>query len=290
MRRSNGMLLLFGLPVLILCGFSLAGGQEEAIERFQHNFTVAPGGRLSVENYKGKIQVEGWDQEEVAVDVYKRFEGSSSARSRWLRETQVDFETSANRVRIKVEYPRHRHGFSSTTGDHHCDAGLFAGAVELSIRTPRRVNLDLDGYKPAITVSSIEGDIRIESYKSPITIQSTTGAIRIHTYKETIKMRDVDIEGALYVEMYGGELDIDARDIGDGATVENYKADAVLRLPENIRGSLEIDSGRRANFESDFPVMVAGKLGPNRIQGTINGGGPTLRFKSYKGSLSLRRK
>jgi hypothetical protein len=290
MRRLNGKLMLVGLLALVLSPFSRAAAQDEASERFQRSFPLASGSWVTVENYKGTIEVQGSNQEQVTVAVYKHFEGTSRLRSQWLEETKVDFSTSGNRLRVKVEYPKHYHGTSNYTGDHDCDGGDFAGSVELTIRTPRQVNLDLDGYKPDMMISSIQGDLRIESYKSPITIESTVGSIRVHTYKETIKMRNVDIEGALYVDMYKGELDIDASDLGESATLKNYKAEVVLRLPAHTPMTLDMDGAKRGSFESDFPVMLTGKVNDDEIRGTINGGGPRLRLSTYSGSLSLRRK
>jgi len=282
MERLNRVSLLTALLALVLLSAKSAAGQDSGQERFQHSLSLPSGGRLRVENYKGKIHIEGWDREEVTVDVYKRFEGRSIARARWLNETRVEFHTGINSARIKVEYPKHDGFWRFHDHDN--------GEVELIIRAPRRVNLEVDGYKPEMKISSIEGDIRIDSYKSPIDIQSTTGAIRIDTYKETIKMRDVQIQGHLSVKIYKGEVDIDAAGIGSGATFDTYKADVVLRLPESAQISLEVSGNRRANFESDFPVTMAGRLGRDEIRGAINGGGPRLRFETYSGSLVLRRR
>ena len=251
-------------------------------QRFQRSFQLPSGGEVSIENYKGTIKIESWDREEVAVDVYKRFEGSSNIRDRWLDETKVNFDQGTNRVRIKVEYPRHENGVSFN------DEG-YSGSVELSLRVPRRVNLDLDGYKPEMNIQSITGEIRIKSYKAPIDIRSTTGPIRIDTYKETIIMRDVNIERSLDVKMYKGELDLDINGIGDRATFDTYSANVVVRLPERTRMNLDIDGGKHADIKSDFPVTVMSKTSDD-LRGTIDGGGPVFRFKTYKGSLALRRK
>lgn len=290
MNRLNGRLILTALLALVVSPFSGTAAQDETGERFQRSFPLASGGWVTVENYKGKIEVQGSNQEHVTVAVVKRFEGSSRLRSQWLEETKVDFTTSGNRLHVKVAYPKHHHGFSNYTGDHDCDGGDFAGAVELTIHTPRQVNLDLDGYKPEMLINSIHGDIRIESYKSPITIESTIGSIRVNTYKETIKMRNVDIEGTLYVDMYKGELDIDASGLGDGATLKNYKAEVVLRLPAQTPMTLDVDGTKRGSFESEFPFMLTGKVSDDEIRGTVNGGGPRLRLTTYSGSFSLRRK
>ncbi len=51
---------------------------------FQRSFTVSPGAKLVVENYKGAIHVTGTDGNQVVVDVHKKFEGSDADRKWWL--------------------------------------------------------------------------------------------------------------------------------------------------------------------------------------------------------------
>lgn len=257
--------------------------QVDGEERFRRELPLASGGQLSVENFKGKIHVEGWDKDAVAVDVYKRFEGNSSKRRQWLSETKVNFDQSADAVRIKVEYPHHNQILNFNWDE-------YQGAVELIIKAPRRVNLDLEGHKPEVNVSRVHGSIRIRSHKSPINIESTVGAININTHKETIKMRDVDIEQRLDVQIHKGDVEIDARDIGDLVTFDTHKANIVLRLPAGVGLNVDVDGGRRANFVSDFPVTLTTQAGGDRIRGRIEGGGPELQFRTDKGSLALRRR
>jgi hypothetical protein len=51
---------------------------------FQRRFTVSPGAKLVVENYKGAIHVTGTDSNQVVVDVHKKCDGSEADRKWWL--------------------------------------------------------------------------------------------------------------------------------------------------------------------------------------------------------------
>ena len=250
-------------------------------DHFQRAFPLAQGGTISVKNYKGLIAVEGTNQQQVTVDVAKVYDGDSKYRDEWLRGTQVNFSSSSDRVDVRVEYPQHMCMFN-------CDEN-WGGQVRLTIRAPRRVNLDIDGYKPETKVSAIDGDIRIRSYKSAIDIRDTAGAIDIETYKDRIALDNVSLRGRLRVHDFKAETSINARELAQGADLETSKGDITVALPSNVAVNLDVSGGRRADIRSDFPVTSEAGYDNRHIKGAINGGGPELRIRTEKGSVSLRK-
>ena len=278
-------LLVAGLVIALLAAFSLFSETSSALqaepEHFQKTFTVAPGAVLGVENYKGTIHVTAGDGNQVMVEVQKRFEGSDSDRKWWMENVKVAFANDANHVRVKVEYPNQNCTFCFENHD-------YTAAVELEIRVPRRINVNLDGYKPDIKISGVQGDISVKSYKAPILIEETTGAVRVDTYKNTIRLRDVKIRGALSVKSYKADAEVSARDLGESADLENEKGDITVRVPGNAGLDVDYAGGRRASFHSDFPLSVSGNFSDS-VHGSINGGGTKLRLRTVKGAVTLQK-
>lgn len=265
---------VLALVSVLLTQPSLAQEQQE---HFQKTFTVTPGAALNVENYKGTIYVSATDGNQVAVDVQKRFQGSDSDRKWWMENVKVDFRNDPHRVEVKVEYPNCAFCFHD-----------YYAAVDLNIRVPRQTNVSLDGYKPNIKISGVQGDIAVKSYKSSMLIEGTTGAIRIDTYKDTIRLRDVKINGTLEVKSYKADLDVSARDLGQTADLETHKGSIAVHVPADAGLDLDYAGGRRSNFHSDFNVAVASGSSAS-IRGAINGGGTKLRLRTVKGSVSLQK-
>src|SRR5205085_847878 len=114
---------------------------------------------------------------------------------------KIDFTELSGHAGVKVKYPNHN-CFVCWYGD-----GLDDSGVELRIQVPRDVNLNIDGYKPDMFINGTHGDLHITSYKSDMRIQSVRGAVYIDTYKNRIEMKDVDVQGRLYVKTYSGEVD-----------------------------------------------------------------------------------
>jgi Putative adhesin len=278
-----GWLIVFmGIIALAAPRLRSQSASNNQPEHFQRTFSIAPGGTLNVDNYKGTIHVTGADGNQLVVDVTKRFDGNDTDRKWWMESVEVNFQNDSNRVAVEVKYPQWNCTFCWQGHD-------YTAAVELEIRVPRQTNVTLESYKPDIKLASIQGDIRIKSYKSPITIDSTTGAIRIDTYKDTVKLHNVTLKGPLEVKSYKADAEIDARALGESATLESDKGTIVLRVPQNAGLDVDYEGGRRSSFHTDFALNSQAGAFDHSVRGTINSGGTRLRLRTEKGSVSLEK-
>lgn len=282
-RRARRILTL--APALIALSLIVPAAQaQETNEKFQRSFALSTGGTLRVENYKGTIHVTGSSNQQVIVNVVKRFEGGSeSDRKWWMENIKVTFNNDSNHVTIKVEYPNWNCVFCWT--DHN-----FTDAVELEIQAPSHTNLDIDGYKPDIQVSSIQGDIRIKSYKAPMRIESTSGAIHIDTYKDVIHLKNVAVRGELQVNSYKAEADIDAKSLQGSARLETEKGSILLRVPQEVGLDVNFSGGRRAVFRSDFALSSGTGDRGHEVRGTVNGGGVQVSLRTERGSITIEKR
>ncbi|HEV8493786.1 MAG TPA: DUF4097 family beta strand repeat-containing protein [Candidatus Angelobacter sp.] len=257
-----------------------ASSSSDQAERFQKTFSIANGGTLDVDNYKGTIHVTGADTNQVIVDVTKRFEGNDADRKWWMENVQVNFHNDSNRVAVEVKYP----------SCNFCWQGHdYTAAVELEIHVPRQTNVKLESYKPDIKIAGTQGDIRIKSYKSPIEIADTAGAVRIDTYKDTVKLRNVNVRGPLEIKSYKADAEIDARSLGDSVTLENSKGSIVLRVPANAGLDVDFEGSRRSSFRSDFAMASQTGSFNSSFRGKVNQGGTHVRLRTEKGSVSLEK-
>lgn len=266
--------------------------QEQKDESFQRSFAMNAGGTLVVENRKGTIHVTGSNANQVTVSVHKIFTGGSDKdRQEWLAETKVSFDNQPNHLNVRVEYPNRDCVFCANVTD----------GVELTIAVPRATNLELDGNRPDIAITSIDGNIRILSNRSTIAIRSTSGAIRIQTNRGDVKLSDVAIQGRLDLTSNRADAVIEAKSMHGDADLETERGKIVVRMPPTVGVNLDYVGGRRASFHCDFPVMtnengaelndVTGRAGRHgaHITGAINEGGARMTLRTERGSISLER-
>ena len=295
--RAGVFIALTAATALVLCAPVILaqasqGQQEQNGEAFQRSFPMNTSGTLVVENRKGAIHVRGSDTNQVVVNVRKRFEGGSEKdRQQWMAETKVSFDNQPNHLNVKVEYPNRDCVFCAHVTD----------GVELTIVVPRATNIELDGNRPGMAISSINGDIRISSNRSTIAIDSTVGAIRVETNRGDVRLSDVAIKGRLELTSNRANAVIEARSVAGSADMETERGSILVRMPATVGVNLDYVGGRRASFHCDFPVTtnengaelndVSGRVGRDgaHITGTINQGGARMTLRTERGSISLKK-
>lgn len=270
--------------------------QKSNPESFQRSFPMSAGGTLVVENLKGTIHVTGSDTNQVAVSVRKVFTGGSDKeRQWWIANAKVDFDSAPNHLNVRVEYPN----WNCVSLFMHC--AEISDEVDLTIAVPRATNIELDGTKPDVAISSIEGNIRITSTKSPIDIRATEGAIRIDTTKGDVRLSDVAIKGRLDLTSTKADAVIEAKSIAGDVNLETEKGSVVVRMPSTAGVDLDYVGGRRASFHCDFAVTtnengaelndVSGRVGREgaHIAGAINQGGVRMTLRTERGTISIEK-
>jgi hypothetical protein len=280
--RKAAYIVAIAIMLALMAAKSWSQTAEAQQEHFQRSFTVNPGATLAVENYKGTIHVAATNGNQVTVEVQKRFEGSDADRKWWMENVKISFHNDPGRVEVKVDYPTHNCVMCWETHD-------YTAAVELEIGVPRQINVKLDGYKPDIKISGIQGDLTIKSYKAPMLVEGTTGAIHIDTYKDAIRLRDVTIHGALLVKSYKADAEIRALSLGQSAEVANEKGSIVVHVPASAGFTVDFEGGRRSSFSTDFALRASTGFSGREVRGDVNQGGSKLRLRTVRGSVELRK-
>jgi hypothetical protein len=266
--------------------------QDTNGEAFERSFSMNTGGTLVVENRKGTIHVTGSDTNQVVVNVRKIFDGGSEKdRQEWMAQTKVSFDSLPDHLNVRVDYP-----------DWNCVLCVnLDDEVDLTIAVPHAINIELDGNRPDMTISSVEGNIRISSNRSRIDVRSTEGAIRIETNRGEVKLSDVAVKGRLELTSNRADAVIEAKRMDGDADLETERGSIVVRMPATVGVNLDYVGGRRASFHCDFPVTtnqngaqlndVSGRVGREgaRISGAVNQGGPRMTLRTERGSISIEK-
>ena len=270
--------------VLLLLNVSAALAQDKGpagdTERIAKSFPIKSGGEVRVENDRGSTTIDAWDKDEVSVEAVKHYEGDSSMRDRWLRETEVRLENTASYVSVKVVRPN-----MFCVG--YCN---YRAWVDVTIKAPRKMSLNLSSDRTSTRVSDIQGAIRITGDRSSIDLRNTVGSLHIRSDRGTVNLRDVDVRDSVDISTDRAPIEVYATHFSAGGKIESDRSSITVRLPSNTALNLEVQNDRRASFHSDFPMTTNGNFsGRGTMHGTINGGGPTLHMSTDRGSISVQK-
>ena len=268
--------LLFFAMALTLAPVVLA---QQGDEDFRQQAALAAGGSVTVENGRGDTRIEGWDRNEILVEAHKYYEGDGSERAEWLRETKIRFEGDEHHRLVKVEYPENFFGWNHWNGRH---------GVNLTVHLPRRVNAELKNDRGNLNVQQIAGRLEIASDRGNVDVTSLDGELRVNGDRGNLNVRDSVIRNGIRVSLDRGSIDIDLKRLDGDSDLAVSRGNLTLTLPGNSAFTLDAERHRRLSFRTDFSVLARGGFNGSEIRGDVNGGGPTLRLRGDRGSISLQ--
>jgi DUF4097 and DUF4098 domain-containing protein YvlB len=269
------------LAALLACGSLMAAALDTgaADERIQKNFNLRSGAAVTVRHDRGSLKITGWDKEQAEIEAVKHYEGDPQYRDQWLRETNVTFDAAADHLTVKVERPHDIVCF------WNCNTG---GRVDITMHVPKRVALELDADRNDVVVDTIEGNVRVSSDRSPVELRHVTGAIRVNSDRGPVRLRGVEADD-LRIDTDRSNIEITESRLRKGGELNADRGNITVRLAQDEKLNLDVDGDRRSSVHTDFPLTTRGSWGSERMQGAINGGGPTLRVSAHRGTVSIEK-
>jgi len=219
-------------------------------------FPLDSRGHVTIDTYKGSIHVSTWDRNEVDVDVRIEEDGDVFAQS--VTHADVRFDASRSDIRI--------------TSDNQWTFFLdgVAPLYRYTIHMPQTASLRIKDYKSESEVNDLAADLQVETYKGSLQLRNHAGGLLVNTYKGDIRAEFATVSAPVRIDTYKGGID--------------------LRLPRDSRFDLSTDLGRRGGDpDSDFARYVrTSNLRDRTHRSQVNGGGPEVKVRSYKGEFRLR--
>lgn len=247
-----------------------AAAAAQDIREIRRELPLNANGRVSIETFKGSVTVSGWD--ERRVEILARIESGDEddpTQQEKIGLTDVLIDGSGGAVSIKSDYTRIKERRRGLFGWH--DDVTFP-LVRYTVRMPRGAAFRLKDHKSEIDLRGLDGDLDLDTYKGLVRLAEIPG-VRLKTYKGEVHARFDRLE----------------RD----SAFETYKGKITVELPEGAAFDLDADTGKKGNLDNEFGLGVGVShrdKEDTRLHGPVNGGGPELRFETYKGSLRIRRR
>ena len=301
--------LAAGLMLLAGCDIEDFGDFSRYHQDFHFTKPLNSGGRLSVRNLNGAVEIMAWEKNEVEIS------GTKYARSQDLLDaTRIDISGSPDAVTIRTDAPSGIHG------------GVGA---RYSIRVPKNVVLDditssnggirvdetigtarLKTSNGAIHVDGLHGDLTAQTSNSGIDLEREEGNVEAHTSNGhvnaevshgtflattsnsamQVRLTDPAPDSPVKMDSSNGSLDLtlETTKIPD-ITMDTSNSSIHLRLPASANADLHASTSN-SSISCDFDLTVPGGThSKNRLDGHIGSGGPRIELSTSNGSVSIRK-
>jgi len=249
MRLSVGSVLF--APLVLWSGCLPTGLGPAAYGRVEQTVRFDPDGRFRLDNVNGRIEIETWEKQEVAIEAEE-----SAPNRRLLDQVHIAIRGEGARVEVHTETP---HG------------GWFLGAG--STKVDYRVRI----HKQArVEVKTVNGLVRVDGVAGSVRAETVNGAVRI-----------ADASGSVEAKTVNGSIQAEYHDPGDGRHAFSTVNGAVtLYLPGGTRGYV---NARTVNgrITTDFPLQASSKPGRRRLQGRLGEGGGIFEVHTINGTVRL---
>lgn len=308
--RTGAMTLI----ITLLIALPVAAVETE----IRRSFDVRPGGALELDTDRGAIQVRTHDASRVDVLVTMEARGRSASDAKEMFDKfDVSFhpsganlriegddrgqgsrgwfnfrsDSNALRIRWTVTVPRQYSLDLKTAGGSisvhdlsgHIEARTSGGSLQFG-RVTGRVNARTSGG--SISIEETGGNVDVSTSGGGIAIARARGNVRAHTSGGSIRVNEVF--GTIDAVTSGGSINASlSSQPAHDCRLSTSGGSVIVHLDPSIAVNLDArSSGGRVS--ADIPVTIRGTMEKNRLQGTINGGGPALVLRTSGGGISIR--
>jgi DUF4097 and DUF4098 domain-containing protein YvlB len=281
------------VSALGVCLLASSFAAQAAEKRLDRSFSVAPGGRLTIEADGADLRVTGTGGNQVVVHILLK--GSE----RTLEHMTLSAEQSGNDVEVTSKHEKGK--WTDWFGGWNAD-----GRVEVQV--PREYNVDIHTSGGDITVGQLQGtahgrtsggDIVVTEIRGPVDVTTSGGDVRVEQVDGETRLStsggDVDISrlnGDLDAKTSGGYIHL--TDVVGKVAARTSSGDVIAR---NVRGDSELKTSGgdiRATIDGKITAHTSGGnvtaelVGANRgISVSSSGGDLTIRVpKSTTGELN----
>ncbi len=284
------------------------GDSNRYKQDFAYNYTLKSGGRLSLENSNGSVEVTGWDQDKVDI-VGTKYASTESA----MNNIRIDVVRTDDSIRIRTVTPS---GYRGGMGAKYIIRVPRKTEIERIVSSNGRIQIEdiasaarLKTSNGSVRVARTNGNLEVETSNGGVELTTHNGAAVVRTSNGGIRADQVrgyfeattsnaSINATLSDPEPGRPVKLESSNGSITIAVENLKNNDIrastsnssitLRVPQSLNAQLKARTSNSA-IQTDFDVNVRGTISKNAIDGTIGSGGPIIDLSTSNGTIRVQR-
>ena len=251
-------------------------GVNKVIEK---TYNVNPGGRLTVNADSGSIDIQTHTQDSVEIVITKKSKKPSNKRvEKMIADFQVTFEATHSDVSITGAFQRDKRYWR-----WHPLFNLRHLDIHFLLTVPQRYNVDVNTQSGSISIHGITGAVQAKTDEGNMRFNRINGPLSGKSDASNITL--ANCQGTVDIKTSVGNIEAEV-------TTQPQHPWNLRTSTGNITGTLNADIAAEidarvstGNLSTDF--VVHGDVTGRRVLGTINGGGPLLKFNTPVGNIRL---
>ncbi len=290
-QKTMSCLIAVLLTAFVIAPVVADNNQQQYVERFERTVPLPADGSVSLHNIAGDIEINTWGRGEVRIEAMKVSKASTAEQARAnAEEVTIDVRTEGKQVEIETKYPEGSHRNLNVSVEFKLTvpeaASLDTGSVSGSVR--------LAGLRGNAELNSVSGDVQADQVGGTLHAKSVSGNVRISEVSQEATAESVS--GAVEVRGVGGKTH--AKSVSGDVTVEHsdgpVSAESLsgdVNVIEAGNAGLDVDASTfSGQIKTDFNLASNSSDHDKHVRGAVNGGGKSLRLRSFSGTVSVTKK
>lgn len=266
------------LALAVLVGGILGGtaARAQATRMLAKTVDLEADGEVAMTVAVGSARITTWERPEVEIRL--RVEGQQAEQ---IEDAELTVESAPRRVTIEAEHT------GSEGGGILALFGLAESSgpdLHYTLRVPATADLSISAESAPVDVRGLDGNVTVEGASSPVRLRDVDGDATIATFSGSL---DADsLRGDLMFATFSGNATVRRQRDGGKNQIATFSGSADVTLPADAAFDLRTDITWGGSVTSDFAMPDTTAQEADVVP--VGGGGPTLAFESFSGSLTLR--
>lgn len=253
--------------------------QAQSTRTMTDTIAIEPDAEVELHAFRGEVEVTTWDR--PAVRLHAEIESSDPGASNLEVLQEADSTLSIRPNGKTVDSP----GFFTvldimTWGREEPDGPQTV----YSVRVPADASVTLNLDAADAEVSGVKEAVVIEGVSSSVQVRDVQGKVIAGTVSGTLHAED--IQGKVGLATFSGDLRARLSALANDVHVGTFWGDVEVRLPTSAAFDFETDVTWADVVTSNIAMPDSATHDDGPV--SIHGGGPTVLFESFGGSLTLQ--
>ncbi len=269
-----------------------------ADNNFDRTLNVSGSPTVSVSTGSGYIHLRAGSDSQVHVAAHLHGNGGSS----WFGGSSGG-DLQSRIEQIVSNPPIQQSGDSIQIGERHSGDRYRNITIDYEITLPRGAKIEASTGSGDIETQDVgaglkadsgSGSVRARGVHGPAMLQTGSGDIeleenaqgevRVQTGSGSIRIRDMN--GSLRAQTGSGDIEATGKILGE-SKLETGSGSVRLTIGNGAGYNLDASTGS-GSIRTQSPIQMSGNINSHHVNGTVNGGGPTLRIVTGSGDVEIR--
>ena len=249
---------LLSLAILLL--FATFSVTADVTETMEYDFELNEGGRISLSNVNGDVQIDGTDGNQVHIVAVKQ-----AGTQEYLDEIEIVIDDSADSLRIETRHPKSKSRWMNWGSD-------TSGSVSYTLTVPEGVQLD--------SIDTVNGGIRISAVSGPVNAESVNGKLKLEGLKSDAKLDIVNGGITASFDVFGA---------GQRFSADAVNGSVTLKLPANASAEVHAETLNGGIDADDFGLEPDKGFVGRDLNGKIGAGEGRVHIDTVNGAINLQK-